>query len=456
MSARGRRVPPTEVHEVLRRHLLAEGLPIVFDLQKSHGPWLHDALAGRDLLDLMSFFASLPLGFNHPGLADPAYLEELHAAAAVKVSNPDVYTSSLAGFAEAFARLAAPPALPHHFFVEGGALAVENVLKAAFDWKVKKNLAAGRGERGGETGQVLHFREAFHGRSGYTLSLTNTADPRKIRHFPKFDWPRIPNPKIVHPLGDPANLRATEAAETEALEAIDAALRARAPDVAVIVIEPIQAEGGDNHFRPEFLQALRRVADEHEIILGFDEVQTGFGITGTMWAFEQMSVLPDAVAFAKKFQTGGLAASRRFDEVDGVFAVPSRINSTFGGNLCDMVRARRYLEILHEERLLDNVRAVGARLLAGIEAVAARRPVLRRPRGRGLLIAFDLPTAESREEMKAELFRQGVLLLRCGERSLRLRPVLDFPAEAADRFIEILDDAAARLDRAGRAAPVTG
>jgi L-lysine 6-transaminase len=131
--------------------------------------------------------------------------------------------------------------------------------------------------------------------------------------------------------------------------------------------------------------------------------------------------------------------------VESVFTVSSRINSTFGGNLVDMVRARRYLELVHEEHVLENVRAVGARLLAGIEAVAARRPVVRRPRGRGMMIAFDLPTPEAREEMKAELFRRGVLLLRCGERSLRLRPVLDFPADAADRFVQTLEDAAAAL-----------
>jgi L-lysine 6-transaminase len=439
-----RNPPPGEVHDVLRRHLLADGLPIVFDLARSHGPWLHDARSGGDYLDVMSFFASLPLGFNHPGLRDPAYLEELHAAAAVKVANPDVYTASLAGFVDAFARLAGHDALPHFFFVEGGALAVENALKAAFDWKVQRNLAAGRGARGGETGQVLHLREAFHGRTGYTLSLTNT-DARKIAHFPKFDWPRVLNPKIVYPLDDPASRRATLAAEEEALAAAGAALRARAPDVACILVEPIQSEGGDNHFRPEFLQGLRRLADEHDAILVFDEVQTGFGLTGTMWAFEQLGVVPDAVCFAKKVQVGGLMASRRFDEVDSVFKVASRINSTFGGNLCDMVRARRYLEIVAEERLLENVRAVGARLLAGLGEVAARRPAIRAPRGRGLMIAFDLPTREAREAMRDELFRRGVLILRCGERSLRLRPVLDFPAAAADRFVALLDDAAAAL-----------
>src|SRR5438105_5634180 len=163
--------------------------------------------------------------------------------------------------------------LQRYFFIEGGAMAVENALKAAMDWKVRKNLQSGRGERGTE---IIHFERAFHGRSGYTLSLTNT-DPRKTAYFAKFTWPRILSPSLDFSL--PSAQREGVAAEREKLaeQQIRNTLIQRGPDVAAIIVEPIQGEGGDNHFRGEFLQQLRRICDEHELLLIFDEVQTGIG-----------------------------------------------------------------------------------------------------------------------------------------------------------------------------------
>ena len=430
-------VAADRVHQIMRRYTVGDGAGIVLDVARSEGPWAWDALGNRKILDVMTQFASMPLGYNHPGLNTPELQEKLLAAAAVKVANSDIYTGLLAECVEGYARLAGREALPHWFFVEGGAMGVENGLKAAFDWKVQKNVAAGRGEVGG---QVLHFAQAFHGRSGYTLSLTNTADPRKIRWYPKLDWPRITNPKILHPLSDPANLEATQAAEARALEEIEAAFAARGHDIACMVLEPIQCEGGDNHFRPEFLQELRRIADQREVILVFDEVQTGGGLTGTLWCFDQLGVTPDVVAFAKKMQVGGIMASRRFDEVDSVFKVPSRINSTWGGNLVDMVRGVRILEIIAEENLLENVKTVGAHVLAGFESLADRYAAMSNVRGRGLLAAFNLVDTETRERVHAGLWERGIMILRCGERSIRLRPPLDFTTDAADHFLNVLED----------------
>src|SRR5207248_8889633 len=134
-------------------------------------------------------------------------------------------------------------------FVEGGALGIENAVKTAFDWKVRKNFRKGhQSERGS---QIMHLREAFHGRTGYTLSLTNTADPRKTQYFPKFDWPRIANPKLSFPVTDEVLVRVA-AEERLALDAIRQVLAERGDDVAAIILEPIQAEGGDNHFCPDF------------------------------------------------------------------------------------------------------------------------------------------------------------------------------------------------------------
>jgi L-lysine 6-transaminase len=191
---------PSEVHDVLARHVLTDGMKLVLDLRHSRGSRLVDARNGGSYLDMYTFFASAPLGLNPPGIADdPTFMAELAEIAVNKPANPDMYSTAYGEFVETFVRVLGDPALPHLFFIEGGALAVENALKVAFDWKSRKNEAAGRDRNLGT--QIMHLTNAFHGRSGYTLSLTNT-EPHKTDRFPKFNWPRIDVPAITHPLSD--------------------------------------------------------------------------------------------------------------------------------------------------------------------------------------------------------------------------------------------------------------
>lgn len=409
-----------QVHETLARSILVDGFDFVYDLEKSHSSWLVDARTGAEYLDAFSFFASGSLGHNHPALRDPAFIDRLLLAALHKPSNSDVYTTLYADFVETLAGSAVPPEFPHLFFIEGGAPAVENGLKTAFDWKVRKNIAAGRGERGSK---VMHFTEAFHGRLGYTLSLTNTDDPRKYLYFPRFDWPRIPVPKVSFPL-TPDTLADIETREAVALDQMTAILDREGEDIASIIIEPIQGEGGDNHLRPEFLQAVRRLADEYEVMLIFDEIQTGMGLTGTWWAFQQLGVEPDIFAFGKKSQVCGIAVSRRVDEVTrNVFVEPSRIASTWAGNVVDMVRAQRIIEVIVQERLIDNARLMGELLKRHLYSLAEHAPI-DNIRGRGLMIAFDLPDRESRDKLLARTLEERLLVLPCGPTSIRLRPYL--------------------------------
>ena len=428
-------VSPAQVHAALGRHILADGYDIVLDLERSHGAWLHDARSGRDLLDFCSFFASNPIGFNHPGMGDPEFQAVLRRAALHKPALSDLYTVEFAWFVDVFGRLAKPSHLKYAFFIEGGALGVENALKTAFDWKVRRNRARGiPGERGQ---QVLHFREAFHGRSGYTLSLTNT-DPVKTDLFPKFRWPRVSNPKLRFPVTAEVE-REVAAAEQQALDEVERAFAENPDDIAAILIEPIQAEGGDNHFRPAFLQALQKKADEHGVFFIVDEVQTGVGITGRMWAHEHFGLRPDALAFGKKMQVCGCLVGPKVDEEpQNVFKVSSRINSTWGGGLTDMVRAARYLEIIEQEQLLGNARAVGARLLAGLQSLERELGGrITNTRGLGLMIAFDLPTPELRGRAQDTTLANGLLLLGCGPRSIRFRPPLNLTASEADAALEI-------------------
>jgi len=417
-------VAPSAVHETLARHVIPRGLPLVLDLARSSGSFARDAATGEQYLDMASFYGSNPLGYAHPLLRDEETLERLAVTSQLKVGNPDLGSIYMAEFVETLSHTAAPPDLPRYFFVEGGALAVENAMKTAFDWKVQKSLARGLGERGS---QILHFERAFHGRSGYTLSVTNT-DPAKTRFFPKFDWPRIPAP-VRSFSGAATEAAEVEQAEADAVRAIERAFDERAHDIAAILIEPIQCEGGDRHFRPEFLRTLRKIADEREALLIFDEVQTGVAASGKWWAHEHTGVRPDALAFAKKLQVGGVLAGKRLDEVDNVFRVPSRISSTWGGALVDMVRATRVLEIIEQDRLMQNATERGTQLLAGMSALAARHPEVTAPRALGLLAAFDLPSTEHRARFLARAYAEKLLLLSAGERTVRLRPHLAVSAE---------------------------
>ncbi len=431
------RIAPAQVHEALHRHMLADGYDIVLDLEKSHGRRLHDSRSGRDFLDLFSFFATLPLGMNHPKMKEPGFLAALTRAALVNPTNSDVYTTEMAEFVDTFGRVAKPASMKYAFFVAGGALGVENALKAAMDWKVRRNFAKGLKVEKGH--QILHFREAFHGRSGYTVTMTNTADPRKYQYFAKFDWPRVTNPALRFPI-DAAELERVQKLERQSLDEIKAAFRANPDDIAAICIEPIQAEGGDNHFRPEFLAALKAVAHENDALLIFDEVQTGVGLTGRMWAHQHFGVDPDLIAFGKKMQVCGCMAGGRIDEEpDNVFHIKSRINSTWGGNLVDMVRSQRYLEIIEEDRLVEHAAVVGAELLKGLESLQAQRPgMLSNARGRGLMCAIDFPDGDVRAAVQGKAYELGMIILSCGTRSLRFRPPLDVTSAEIGEALSIL------------------
>ncbi len=434
---------PADVHSALEKPRLVDGLDLVFDLERSQGSHIYDSRTGRRFVDFFSFFGTNPVGINHPKMRDPDFMKRMAEIAIHNPSNSDIYTVPMAQFVETFARVGIPESLPHLFMVAGGSVAVENALKTAFDWKVRRNRE--RGIPGDKGQQILHFHEAFHGRTGYSLSMTNTADPRKTMYFPKFDWPRIVNPKITFPLEE--DLDAVIALEKQAVEQIQRAIADNPNDIAGLIIEPIQGEGGDNHFRPEFFQKLRELADEHEFLLIVDEVQTGVGLTGKMWAYAHYGIEPDILSFGKKAQVCGILAGRRVDEVEhNVFSESTRINSTWGGNLIDMVRFGRYLEIIGEDRLIDNARDVGAYLLEKLYGFQAERPEqVSNARGRGLMCAFDLPDADKRNEFRKLAFDNGLLVLGFGVRSIRFRPVLSVSKEDIDQGLAIVGRVLAKL-----------
>src|SRR5438477_7955221 len=374
-------VDPSRVLHVLGDHILLDGFKIVLDQEKSRGSYLYDAANGHRLIDLYGFFGSMSIGFNHPYFDQPEVQRDLLRAAKVKIANSDVYSEGYAEFVEAFERVVGLRPLERYLFIEGGALAVENCLKAAMDWKVRKNMAAGQGERGT---QILHFRHAFHGRTGYTMSLTNT-DPRKTDLFAKFDWPRVSCPHVDFSLPEAERERDVINREQQAEAEIRKFLKDRPIDICAIIIEPIQGEGGDNHFRGEWLRKLRTICDETDVLLIFDEVQCGMGVTGRVWCCQHFGVVPDLLAFGKKAQVCGVMAGPRLDEVkDNAFRLPSRLNSTWGGNFTDMVRSTHLMRIVEKENLVENAGKVGTYFLEQLLDWQRECEMVAAVRGRGL------------------------------------------------------------------------
>ncbi|RJP76926.1 MAG: L-lysine 6-transaminase [Candidatus Zixiibacteriota bacterium] len=429
-------IEPQDVHSTIGKYMLADGFDMVFDLRKSHDVYCHDSKTGKEYLDMFTFFASAPIGYNHPQMVTPEMIKFLGEVAVNNITNSDLYSTEMASFVETFFQLAVPPGFKYAFFVAGGALGIENALKASFDWKVRKNFAKGyRREVGGK---VISFEHAFHGRTGYTLSVTRT-DPTKYQYYPMFNWPKAASPALNFPLND-VNLSDVKAREALALNQVKMAFKENPDDVAAILIETIQGEGGDRHFRPEFFQALRQLADENEAMLIFDEVQTGMGLTGKMWAFEHMGVQPDMFCIGKKSQVCGFVSNGRIDAVpENVFHVSSRINSTWGGNVIDMVRVAKYLEIMDEEHLLDNASRMGQVLLTGLQGLAEEFPhLISNARGRGLMCAFDLPHTAARNVFRQKLYDNGLAILGCGDRTIRFRPPLVVKEEHINICLETI------------------
>ena len=441
--------------EMISQHMLADGMSPVIDLEKSHGSWLVDGNTGREYLDLFSMFASMSIGYNHPYVLSQK--DRLTNAAINKPTNSDIYSPEMAKFVKTFGKIAQPKYLPYSFFIEGGALAVENALKAAFDWKVRLNISRGKPEGGN---QIIHLKDCFHGRTGYTMSLTDSPDPRKVQYFPKFNWPRVSNPSMIFPLNK-LNLDKVKEAEEKSLNEIKQILLKSSDDIAGLIIEPIQGEGGDNHFRKQYLIELKNLSLENDFLLIYDEVQTGIGITGKMWAHQRYcdsscsdecgefcsKVIPDLMSFGKKTQVCGILGGDRLDIVpNNVFKESSRINSTFGGNLIDMVRFTIYLEVIEQEGLLKNSYENGKYLISSLEKLEEEHPdYISNARGKGLWCAFDLPNGELRDKLVNLIQDEGAIILGSGHRSIRFRPHLNIKKEEIDLALKMIRSALSKI-----------
>lgn len=432
----------TELPGPRAREEMARG---TFDMQARYRAFVMDDAAsqgtsivdvdGNVFLDLFANFALGALGYNHPALRRVAGSPEFARAAANPTSTPFVTTPGWFDFMQAMEQTYAPRGMTRMFCVDAGGEGVEAALKAAFIVHgERRRAAAGQPanplllpeaelarilDNGGTDAVVVGFSGAFHGRGMGPLSATHSKPMHKA-DIPAFPWPMAPFPANRFPLAQYAEENAR--AEAESLRALEAILEAHAGRVAAIVVEPLQSEGGDRHASSGFYRAVQSLAGQAGAALVLDEVQTGTGMSGTLWLHEQLGLPrpPDLCTFGKKMQLGGFFATADYD-----ISQFGRMYQTRNGDRARAMLALATLRTIESDGLLANVQKNGAHFLAQLEALAARHPALvSEPRGRGFLLAFDLPSPKTRDDFLARCLRRGVFATYTGTRSVRLRPHL--------------------------------
>ncbi len=420
--------------EELGQYVIATPYPFAVDLAKCEGMWLV-TVDGQRLFDWAGYYGSKLVGHNHPGLYEESYTKRLIVAANNKIANPDFLTQECLDYYRMLYRVA-PEIMRNDslevYAVNSGAEAVENMMKYLIAKFNQKRLNEGSHP---SNRRFLYFDKAFHGRTVFALGVTQTTDPVATRDFQGLTSGgniKLPFPAFDSGATGKQNLENA----VKALEQVESALSLMSDEIVGIVVEPIQGAGGHRVAVPEFFQGLSRLSHEHNVYLGFDEVQTGLGATGKMWAIDHFDLPfpPMAVASGKKFGNGVVFMYESLDDI-GV------LDSTWGGSLADMVRVVREMEIVEEEGLIARAAETGDYLAQRLHEITDKfAPIVSNVRGLGLYQGISLDTPERKAALVETARSQfGLLLLGAGKRSIRTRPNLSVTREDVDLFIDLLE-----------------
>jgi 4-aminobutyrate aminotransferase/(S)-3-amino-2-methylpropionate transaminase len=430
---------------------------VIVDDVRSEGPWLHD-VDGNVFLDLFASFALGALGYNHPALLELARSADFVHASINPTSTPFLTTPFWIDFVEEVKARFAPPGMAKMYCVDAGGEGVESALKAAFIVHGERRRAAsGRSpnpldlppeeqkavlDNAGTDAVVVSFSGAFHGRGLGPLSATHSKLVHKA-DLPAFPWPQVRFPELRYPR---AKFEAENGrAEDESIAELERVLERHAGRVAAVIVEPVQSEGGDRHASPTFFRRVQALAKKAGAAMIFDEVQTGCGPTGALWAHQNFDLPepPDMVTFGKKMQMGGFFATEAY-----AIKQFGRMYQTRNGDRSRAMLGREILRTIAKDDLLANVRDTGAHFLAGIEQLAARHPALvTDPRGQGFLLAFDLPTTAARDDFLKRAQRRGVMATYTGTRSVRMRPHLVTRRPEVDEALGVFEEVAAEMSK---------
>jgi L-lysine 6-transaminase len=414
----------------LRRYVIADPYPFVVDLRESEGMWIA-TVDGDRLFDWAGYYASKWIAHNHPRLFEPEYLQRLGYAANNKIANVDFLTPECLEYYRAL-HAVAPRCMRSDrlevYAVNSGAEAVENMMKYLLNLHDLRHGPA-RGPR-----RFIYFDQAFHGRTVFALAVTELShDPVVTKDFHGLVHGNIqvPFPAVNTDESPEANRART----VEALGRVEQSLRDHAGEIVGIVVEPIQGAGGHRVAEREFFQGLSRLAHEHGVFLGFDEVQTAGGQTGDFFMVDQLELPypPQAIASAKKMGNGVLYMLHPMGD-EGV------LDSTWGGSLADMVRFCQELRIVRDERLIEQVAEKEAHLVRRLRELRDAFPALvRNVRGVGLYQGFSLATPAIKSALiDRALEDEKLLLLGAGPLSVRFRPNLNVGLDDIDRLAEML------------------
>jgi len=439
----------------------SDAVTIFADYEASQGNYLVDA-DGNQFLDCFGQISSLPLGYNHPDMTDAMASPQ---AAMMLCQRPALGMMPPANWPHVLSdavKRCAPPGLNNLVTMLCGSSANENAFKAAMMVYENQRRGVAPGGKyvhtdaekaasmvneapGASATTILSFTGAFHGRTFGALSATHSKPIHKL-DVAAFDWPVTQFPQLQYPLDEHAAANAAE--EQRCLDAVDAVMReqkAAGRDVAGVIVEPVQAEGGDNHASPAFFLGLRRLCTAHGAAFIVDEVQTGGGATGKMWAHEHWELPageePDFVTFSKKLQTGGYFHKESVRPDAGY-----RVFNTWMGEPIKMLQLSTILDVIERDGLIENTRQAGAVLEQGFERLQAAHPAkLHSARGVGTFRAISFRAAADRDRMIGALRNRGIWAGGCGEATIRLRPALIFTPQHAELFLHHFEEAVAAL-----------
>lgn len=389
------------------------------DFEKSRGSCLFDKNSGREFLDFFGMYSTVTLGYSHPIFRDPRFGADILRVAHLRTTNCEMASTEAADFLEKFSSHPAMRPYKHFHFACTGALAIEAAVKIAIDQKKAKDP------------KVISLKESFHGINSYGGFLTDRFYPvsTRLNGFPEMDWPKIHNPRMVYK-NNAVDLAATEAGLEQFQKEFNDCLEKSGPEnIAALLVEPIQSTAGDWYFPESFFKRIRELCDRHNILLIFDEIQTGFGVTGSIWYHQLIGIQPDIVVFGKKAQVCGVMFK---ESVNETLKNPVRLEVTWDGELIDMIRSTYILRAFEEYKILENVCARGAQLLEGLRKI----PALLNIRGQGLLVAFDFETPSEQEPFCKRAFENGLLFNKTRERTIRFRPNLNVSAAEVNEALE--------------------
>lgn len=368
---------------------------------KGKGCYFYD-IDNNLFLDFASQIASNPLGYNHPELIN--VVKKYSYNAPIKYAGQDFTIKEHLDLLEELISIT-PKGLDAAFLINSGAEAVENAIKICMRQREKAKYC-------------ISFEGSFHGRTLGALSLTNSISLYKKNYF------TILNKELPYSEYGGEKLKLL-------LNEIDS------EEIACIIIEPIQGEGGYRIAPKKLIDDLRKITKENKIPLISDEVQSGMGRTGKWWAIQHYNIIPDVMSAAKALQVGATISNRK------MFPEPGAISSTWGGgSLIDLALGKKIIEIIKKEKLLNHINKAGNYLRKRLNEIS-----LDNVRGFGLMNAFDLPSKQIRNNLAIECLKNGLVLLGCGERSIRAIPPYIINEMEIDEGIDIIKGAYNKVNK---------